>query len=343
MPNQSKARSSYSSDKRREPIPWPADQPFRILSLDGGGIKGIFPAAILSELEGTLPPGHLLHEYFDLVAGTSTGGILAMGLGCSIQARLLLDLYLKKGARLFPPHGFLAKMLGYFQVKYDAKVLEALLSETFSDKTINDSVSRLCIPMSEGLHGEIFVVKTPHHPDYHLDGNKSLVKVGLATGAAPTFLKALDEWGYRFFDGGIWANNPIMVAVVEAMTVFNVPRQQIHVLSIGCGAEPFVVTNRMVSGGLLRWRRVIDAAINLQTQSALGQAQLLLGPKNVIRLEPKITPPIDLDDWTRSSNELPAEAHKVFLNTSDIVRRRFTHEPAQSPIFFRRSEPVASK
>jgi patatin-like phospholipase/acyl hydrolase len=337
---QANPRSSHSSATRRQAIPWPSGQPFRILALDGGGIKGIFSASILATLEAQLPQGGHLNRYFDLIAGTSTGGILAMGLGAEIPTRNLLELYLTKGAKLFPPGNATTRLIRsirrYFQVSFDATVLEGLLQETFAELKIRDSKSRLCIPASEGRHGEIFVVKTPHHPDYHLDGDMPMVKVGLATGAAPTFLKAVDEWGYRFVDGGIWANCPILVAVVEAMTAFDVTREQIQVLSIGCGGEPFVVTNSMATGGILRWRKVIDAAMNLQTQSALSQARLLLGPDNVIRLEPRVTPAIDLDDWARSSRELPGEAESVLAGALVKVRTRFLQSPAHPATFFSR-------
>jgi uncharacterized protein len=332
------ARSSHSSLIRRKQLPWPADKPFRILSLDGGGIKGIFSASILSALEDQLSKGDHLNRYFDLIAGTSTGGILAMGLGAEIAARELLDVYLAKGAMLFPPGNavtrFIRRIVRLFHVGFDITVLKGLLQETFAALRICDSKSRLCIPASEGRHGEIFVVKTPHHPDYYLDGDKSMVEVGLATGAAPTFLKAVDEWGYRFIDGGIWANNPIMIAVVEAMTVFDVAREQIQVLSIGCGSEPFVVTNSMATGGMLRWRKIIDAAINLQTQSALSQARLLLGPGSVIRLEPGVTPAIDLDDWARASRELPGEAHQVLAEQSDRINQQFLYAQVSPPAYF---------
>ena len=87
---------------RREPVPWENDQPFRILSLDGGGIKGIFPAAVLASLEREYLEGKSVGDYFDLIAGTSTGGILALGLGAGLTAGEILRMYLEEGHRVFP-------------------------------------------------------------------------------------------------------------------------------------------------------------------------------------------------------------------------------------------------
>jgi patatin-like phospholipase/acyl hydrolase len=85
------------------------------------------------------------------------------------------------------------------------------------------------------------VFKTRHHPDYAQDWRKPMVDIALATSAAPTIYRPLDNGGYRLIDGGVWANNPTMLAVVEAMTAYDVSRERIKVLSIGCGDEPYIV------------------------------------------------------------------------------------------------------
>ena len=82
---------------------------------------------------------------------------------------------------------------------------------------------------------EPYIFKTPHHPDYKRDGRQMAVDVGLATAAAPTVYKAIEKDGYVLADGGIWANNPIMVGVVDALACFLIDRRQLHVLSLGTG------------------------------------------------------------------------------------------------------------
>src|SRR3954453_11044177 len=96
-------RSAGAIPHRRVPQPWPKDRRFRILSIDGGGIRGVFPAGFLAGLERRFTGGGPITDYFDLVAGTSTGGILALGLGAGYAARDLLDLYVERGPEIFPP------------------------------------------------------------------------------------------------------------------------------------------------------------------------------------------------------------------------------------------------
>jgi patatin-like phospholipase/acyl hydrolase len=95
-------RSDGTLQGLRKQLPWPAEQPFRILSIDGGGIRGILPAAVLTELEERYLGGTSAGNYFDLIAGTSTGGIIALGLSIGLRARDIRDLYIEHGAEVFP-------------------------------------------------------------------------------------------------------------------------------------------------------------------------------------------------------------------------------------------------
>ena len=104
--------------------------------------------------------------------------------------------------------------------------------------------------------------KTPHHPDYQMDGARRMVDVALATSAAPTYFRPTEDGGFRLLDGGLWANNPIMVGVVEAITALGASRERIRVLSLGCGSEPYRVGRwKMSVGGLLGWHSVIFGAM----------------------------------------------------------------------------------
>src|SRR5438477_11737057 len=94
-------RSAGTRRSRRRRLTWPSDREFRILSIDGGGIRGVFPAAVLAGLEEQLLGGASVAGYFDLIAGTSTGGILALGLGADLPAAELLRLYVERGCEIF--------------------------------------------------------------------------------------------------------------------------------------------------------------------------------------------------------------------------------------------------
>ena len=306
-------RSSWALNAQRTPLEWPEDQDFRILSIDGGGIRGIFPAAVLAEIETRYLSGDSVARYFDLITGTSTGGIIAVGLGAGIPATKILQFYLTDGREVFPPGGWFARAWKARRVVtnlYDRRKLKEHLYRQLGPRTLRDSSSRLCIPSCDGTHGDVWVYKTPHHPDYRMDGSRRMVDVALATSAAPTYFRPTEDGGYRLLDGGLWANNPIMVGVVEALTALKVPRRRIRVLSLGCGSEPYRVGPwKMIAGGQILWRDIIFGAMRYQSLGALGQARLLLGADRVDRIEPDGDgPPISLDDWKRASSELPEAA-----------------------------------
>ena len=326
-------RSSGALKQRRIPLPWPGDRDLRILSIDGGGIRGIFPAAVLTGLEERCLGGSSITEYFDLIAGTSTGGIIAIGLAAGLKASELRDLYIERGCEIFPPpcSGFLGvvetkwrNLLKYFRYRYSRKALVRILDGVLGERKFGDSRSRLCIPSFDGRYGEVYIFKTPHHPNFYEDAKEPMTKVALATSAAPTFFRPFEEGGYTFVDGGVWASNPIMVALVDALSCFSVPRERIRILSLGCGSSSYVVDKSKTRGGLLAWRRIIEAAMRLQSADALGQAGLLIGADRVFRIDAPIGHgEIDMDDWTRAVEELPSAANVALNEKGQSVARIF--------------------
>lgn len=304
-------RSSHASPRRRQQLEWPEDRPFRILSIDGGGIRGIFPATVLAHFEKTFLGGRSIAGNFDLITGTSTGGILALGLGSGLTAAQLASLYATRGGEIFPPPGIVArqirKVTRFVKHRYDRQALTEILKENFGDRRVSDSTVRLCVPALEGRYGEVNIYKTPHHPDYFLDGPESMVTVAQATSAAPTYFQPLMDGGHILVDGGVWANNPIMIGLVDALTCFKVARANVRILSLGCGDEPYVFSKRkQAGGGLLAWRDLIFTAMRLQSQNAIGQARLLVGPENVSRIDATgLDPAVDLDDYVQAKERLP--------------------------------------
>ena len=321
-------RSDTILQTRRQPLPWPDDAKFRILSIDGGGIKGIFPAAILTCLEESRLDGQPIGDYFDLIAGTSTGGIIALGLGAGLAARSLLDMYVNEGHRVFPPKrrqkgSRLFRRL--WRNRYDRAPLDELLRQTLGTRTLRESRSRLLIPATEAKHGDPAVYKTPHHPGYFLDGDKPMAEVAAATSAAPTYLEPVVQDGYTLLDGGIWANNPTLMALVEALTCFAVEREQISILSLGCGQDGFRINSKQAAGaGQYQWREIIYVAMHYQSLTAVNQAGLLIGRDKVIRLDrPEVAERIDLDDWEKARLLLPEEARAVAEQHADRISEAF--------------------
>ena len=135
---------------------------------------------------------------------------------------------------------------------------------------------------------------------------------------------------YIFVDGGVWANNPIMIALVEALASFEVTREQIRILSIGCGETAFTVqASQLARGGLVQWRNIISAAMRLQSQNALGQAGLLIGPERMIRIDlPRDFPAIQLDDWSTAVERLPGEATRMLAVEPARLGEAFLYGPA---------------
>lgn len=188
-------RSAGALRGRREPLDWTGDRDFRILSIDGGGIKGIFPAAVLANLEDRYLGGAPVTSCFDLIAGTSTGGIIALGLGAGLRAADILRFYLEDGREIFPPAGFFKRLWRQrclVMSLYDQQKLERRLRKALGQRTLGESSVRLCIPAFDDS-GDIWVLKTPHHPDFAEDGQRDMVEVALATSAAPTYFRPYES------------------------------------------------------------------------------------------------------------------------------------------------------
>ena len=330
-----KRRSDDTIQQTRVVQPWPKDKLFKILSIDGGGIRGVFPAAFLAELETRFLDGGSVANHFDMIAGTSTGGIIALALGKGMTAQQALKIYTERGESIFPTKKGLGKAARLakwiFRPKHDQSVLETQLTEEFGDILFGESLSRCVIPSFDGQFGEPVIYKTPHHPDYKMDQHKSMVDIALHTTAAPSIFPAVKDDSFVMIDGGIWANNPVMNALVDALVCFDVPRENIRILSIGTGEGTFSLTEKTQNGGAKQWASLLPfyAASRAQSKNALGQAFLLAGKNNVVRIDvPESDTPIKLDDVTRSIKELPNVARALVEGSGHHVFEKFLLEPA---------------
>ena len=188
---------------------------FQVLSLDGGGILGIFTAALLAGLEQDL--GHPVLSHFDLVVGTSTGGIIALGLGSGMKAGQIAELYVSEMKTIFPGPRRLRPARQLVRSKYRAGGLEKVLRRAFGDRILGESQIPLVIPSFDLGENKVYLFKTPHHDRLRRDWKVPLWQVAMATSAAPTFFPAfsLPYDHVRLVDGGVWANNPAAVGVAE--------------------------------------------------------------------------------------------------------------------------------
>src|SRR3954451_14990364 len=162
---------------------------FRILSLAGGGLMGAFSASVLATLERTT--GRRIVDHFDLITGTSTGGIIAIGLAMGASAEQILQFYLERGASIFPPArgvgGWLKTVRNLRRPKFSPEALREAVASVVGDQPLGAAKTRLAIPAYNSSMGRIYVFKTPHHPDRQQDRDLPAVDVALATSAAPTY------------------------------------------------------------------------------------------------------------------------------------------------------------
>ena len=186
----------------------------RILCVDGGGILGTFPAAFFAELEQHLD--NPIGSYFDLIAGTSTGGIIAIALYLGHRASEILDFYEERGPDVFgEDRGALANLLcralrgcrWLVRHRHDSDALRAALHEILGTTRIGDARTRLVIPAWNPVARSVYIYKTAHHPRLRTDYRLSAVDAALATSAAPTYLRHhITQHDVGLLDGGVWAN-----------------------------------------------------------------------------------------------------------------------------------------
>lgn len=275
---------------------------FRILSLDGGGIRGAFTASFLAELERAI--GTPIGRYFDLAAGTSTGGIIALAVALGEPASRIVAFYRNAGPRIFtrqaPKRGWfrtvaralLARRLRHvglayddlFQARYDSAELRRALHEVFGAKTLLDARMHVLIPAVDLSRGSPVVFKTPHLPDANSRDRSFLaVDIALATAAAPTYFPhAAIGPGSAYSDGGLWANNPVLVALAEVLRLRNGGTRDfdgVQVLSVGTGRGRYALVPPN-GAGLAWWGpRLIDVMSLTQSEGTMRVAEFILGER----------------------------------------------------------------
>lgn len=176
--------------------------------------------------------------------------------------------------------------------------------------------------------GYIHVYKTPYHPKLEIDYKVNIVDVALATSAAPTYLPPhVSPEGIPFLDGGLWANNPTGMAVVDALSMLNTTRDNIEVLSLGCTKEPASFSK--VGRGKLQWAKAaIEAAMLGQSFASMGTALQLLGHDHVARINPEVKENQFALDKTEGVEELRGLGYSQARYQIPLLRPRFFTEPA---------------
>ena len=262
----------------------------KILTIDGGGIKGVFPASFLATVEDTIDDN--ITNYFDLIVGTSTGGIIALGLGLGLSAKDILTFYEELGDSIFNGNRMLRWLRSWGFSKYSSIPLRKALEKCFDGKKLGDSNKRLVIPSLNIENGEVYIYKTAHHCRLERDYRENAVDVALATAAAPSYFPThRAATGVPLIDGGMWANNPVGLAVVEGITLLDWPRDSIEVLSLGCTTTPLNVNKgRRIPLGKSYWAsKLLEVFMHAQSHASLGTAQLLAGHNSIMRIDQDVS------------------------------------------------------
>jgi hypothetical protein len=249
------------------------EQPtFHVLALSGGGYRSLYTATVLLELESAL--GHPIAEHFDLICGTSAGGLLALALGLAqeVPAKELQALFLDKGKKIFDDRTLMRRLFGFWvAAKHSNAGLREVLEEQFKAATIGDLKHRVLVPTvnySTGL-GQFF--KTPHHEKFEIDHRMSLVDVAMATSAAPVYFPLVRNSRGVYADGGLVGNAPGFFGLHEVNT-FLAPggKAKVRVLSIGTMTIGATIRGGAnLDRGALNWGgSLFDLVISAQASSS---------------------------------------------------------------------------
>jgi patatin-like phospholipase/acyl hydrolase len=299
----------------------------RVLTIDGGGIRGIIPALVLAELEARA--GKPVADLFDLVAGTSTGGILACGLGRpgadgrpSWRAEQLVELYRTEGPHIFSRT--LARKvtsgLGLLDEKYDDRALGAALERYVGPGRLSDSLVPLLVtaydlPTRVPFFFKSWRAKNDPTQDF------PLAQVARATAAAPTYFEPLCVGDLALVDGGVFATNPAMCAFAEARRLE--PREAPFVVSLGTGQLTRPISGKDAAGwGLLEWvRPLIDVVFDGVADTVEYQLGELA--QDPVRLQVALTRASDaLDDVSaRNLALLEEQARELISSASSELDR----------------------
>lgn len=313
---------------------------FRILSIDGGGIKGLLTASFFDTLEKRLNKN--IADFFDLIVGTSTGGIIALALANRIRVNGIVDFYLKFGPSIFKKRiisKFIGKSYGLFKSLYAIKPLKTALQEVFKEKTLHEMYEEnniaVCITATNTRNCKPYVYKTPHHSKLKRQIDTPLWEVALSTSAAPIFFPIVSVESKYLVDGGLWANNPSLVALTEAMSqYFNKNIENISILSVGnINSYSALQDFNSLEKGLAGWGKNI-VTMTLDAQSAhvnFAMSQIFHGnEKQYLRIEDRVDDPNQLAALSQLDNATEDNLRHLIergeqLASEFAVREIFNH------------------
>ncbi|WP_035604380.1 CBASS cGAMP-activated phospholipase [Hylemonella gracilis] len=315
---------------------------YHVLALSGGGYRGLYTATVLAELERAL--GKPLAKHFDLICGTSVGGLLALGLAKEISAADLKALFEKRGCEIFGKRTLLRRVLGFWwKAKHTHDGLRTVLKDTFKDDLIGHLKHPVLIPAVNYTTGRGQFFKTPHYKTFETDLHMSLVDTALATAAAPVYFPLFRNHRGVFADGGLVGNAPGLFGLHEIRTFFPDGKvANVRVMSIGTMTIGATIRgNAPLDQGLLRWKAglfnlVISAqasSVNYMLLQSLGTDYFLIDDEATPDQSKDVK---DLDVVTQAStNTLRDRAmHAAQKSLGDQRFQAFREHIAMKPVFY---------
>lgn len=284
---------------------------FKILCLDGGGSRGYFTAEMIKNIESKYDIK--VNEYFDLIVGTSTGALIAGGIGLDIDINEIIDIYLKENNKIFKTSYF----KGIFSSKYDINLLKDLIIKKYNNKNFEDVKCKLLITTTNINDNLPITIESWNNYD-----NISLVDAVVASAAAPIYFKPYKINENYYCDGCIWANNPSLVALSYALdkNIFKQKIKNIKILSIGTGVDDISQEFGDKKWGLIDWSKNISTLImKTNVLSNENICKKILG-KNFLRIN-------FISNDRMSISEIPKElldnTDKIFDAFSDRLDKFF--------------------
>lgn len=295
-----------------------------MLCIDGGGIRGVFAVAILQAIEEEFdrPVGDL----FDVIAGTSTGAIIAASVALNKKMSDVLDNYQTYGKKIFVRQA----KVGLFKSVYSDKYLRRYLKKAFGEVKLTDIQKPLLIPAVDITHGKPFVHRSNYRNLETSDPTIKLWDAVLSSCSAPIYFPPNNiDNQYLSIDGGLWANNPSLVCVTEALHQFKETMQDIQILSLGTGKQRIDFTiETQKFWGVKQWLplqlpsmkitpKLLDLAIHLSSESVSYHCQLLLAEK-YLRINEDLGEEVPFDE-VELMDELTELGKKVFLKGKNEI------------------------
>lgn len=276
-------------------------KPFYILSIDGGGIRGAFPARILANLEKMW--GTNCANKVDMLSGTSTGSILAAAAAVKAPMSTVVSMYENQGPTIFSRE-MLSSMLGLLEVAYRSmysnKVLGNVLQSVLGELTMGQVEIPLILPAADIGTSRIHAFRSCFTPELQQDKNTLVKEAVLASCSAPMYFDPTAVNGHLYTDGGLWANNSTLVAMLDAQKKLGVALSDLRVISVGVGhpKEAYKIQENQEWGIFKGWQatKAIEVVVALQAESVHYYVEQILDPEQYLRIDFESDRPLPIDD-----------------------------------------------